>query len=51
MKYLYQELQDKGLDARALPWNLAYSLPYSAKLERTCGGEVITNKPIKINKN
>lgn len=51
MPYLYEELQAKGINAKTLPLTLAYSLPYEAKLDRLCGSENITYKPVKENKN
>ena len=50
-KMLYEELLARGLDATKLSLELAYSLPYDARLERLCGSEIITYKPVEINKN
>jgi len=51
MRYLYEQLKAKGINTKRLPLSLAYSLPYEAKLDRLCGSENITFKPVKENKN
>lgn len=51
LSYLYEELRVKKIDAIKLPIDLAYSVSYLAQLDRVLGSEIITFKPVVVNKN
>ena len=48
---LYEELTSKGLDARKLTLELAWSVKYLYQLDTTIGTDIITFKAVQINKN
>lgn len=50
MKFLYEQLKGK-VSVLKLPLELAYSLPYLVKVDRTIGSEIVTFKEVKVNKN
>lgn len=51
LKYLYEELKVKHIDAIKLPIDLAYSIPFLAQVDKTIGSEVITFKPVVVSRN
>ena len=51
MKTFYEELIERGILAKVLTLELAWSLPFICQIDSSIGTDIITYRPVVINLN
>jgi len=51
MQYLYEQLQERGLDPTPLSLDLVYSIEYIVELDKLCGTIEVTYRPVENSMN